>query len=381
MILKRTYYITLLIVFSTLLFAKENVQIAWEKQQAAVRYILQLSDDISFRNIAYQTQTRQTMVTIPFRKSYKYGRVAAIDKNGVTGFFSEPFQVEKMVLNRVVENETIQPIPPKKDPIIYVPLENQIQVYSSDNLNQIKNRVFRIGSGKWMPYRSPIHLNKAGHYTIYYYSTDTIGNKEKIRSKTYIVDADGPKIDSKWHHSVEKGDFWHIGKNSMISIQAQDAESGLKTLHASVFRKQKKQLLPIKDNRIELGQINMDYGIIQLLGEDQVGNQTRILAKFIKDTAPPQIYLTPNLSQQTYYPINTKFSIAIQDNGSGPAKIQYSLDGQNYKDYSGEIVFNQAGQYQLYVKAYDLLGNENMLTTRQFMIMNGDVNSQIRIQK
>ncbi|MEM7182907.1 MAG: hypothetical protein AAF518_18490 [Spirochaetota bacterium] len=382
--MKRLYRL-LICIIALFIFSAANaaglILIEWEKQEKAQSYYLQISDTPSFQDILYKSKQKGTKAELPYVEKYKYGRVAAIDENGIVGIFSEPFQVEELIIKKVAPSQK-PPIEPEKDPTIYVPRENRIEVFSVDNLKVIKGKFYRIDSGKWRPYQAPVNLSKPGVHTIYYYSIDGIGNAENPRTKTYIVDGEAPNIHIAVKQGILQGSDLLLGQNTTITVHAKDTQSGVKDLTAKLIQRGKSIPLQIANGgSVSLKDTSFAYGILELSSTDQVGNQQKKHIRFTKDVVAPQIRISPDMKETAYFPVGSKFQLFARDTSSGVARISYSINGKPLQAYSEEIIFSNPGEYTISVEAIDRLGNKSRLTSSKITVLSGDFNSKIKIQK
>jgi len=72
-------------------------------------------------------------------------------------------------------------------PYPWPPLPQFIILYAKDSASGIAVTKYKINYGTWQKYNEPIEITKFGRYTLYYYSIDKAGNKEKIKQTTIVI--------------------------------------------------------------------------------------------------------------------------------------------------------------------------------------------------
>ena len=63
-----------------------------------------------------------------------------------------------------------------------------VDLNAKDYGSGIENVHFRLNSDGFKVYNSSLEMNKEGTAELYYYSSDNVGNSERIKSKNFVVD-------------------------------------------------------------------------------------------------------------------------------------------------------------------------------------------------
>ena len=64
-----------------------------------------------------------------------------------------------------------------------------ITLAATDGGSGVKETYYKIGEGEWTKYTDPFNITEPGDYTIYYYGTDNLGNRELTKSACYTIEA------------------------------------------------------------------------------------------------------------------------------------------------------------------------------------------------
>lgn len=68
------------------------------------------------------------------------------------------------------------------------------------------------------------------------------------------------------------------------------------------------------------------------------------------------------------YALNLKVKLTAKDGMSGVEKIMFSLNGEDYQEYSEPIPFPKAGEFQLKYYALDNTGNKSKIKSYKFLV-------------
>lgn len=128
--------------FCISLKAEESVLfIEWENNPNATHYLIEISDSKKFNKILFSKKVEDTPILIEPVPKYKFGRIAAIDKFGSIGKFSEIFPLRP----RVIASKKIPAA--FKETKVYQPapsLSNAKLTKESENLKKISDKRIRI---------------------------------------------------------------------------------------------------------------------------------------------------------------------------------------------------------------------------------------------
>jgi hypothetical protein len=250
----------------------------------------------------------------------------------------------------------------------YVSGNTKIKVNAEDDKSGVDKVYFSVNNKTVSDeYKDGIEFSQNGIAYIRVNAVDYVGNKSTTVSNAYFVDTKSPltKISiAKPKHRVK--DTLFITSNSKVYLSATDNASGVKEkwysiggTDASVYN------APFVVEGKGLTKIT--YG-----ATDNVENKeaAKTLEVFIDDI-PPVIYHhfsstpigTKTVREQEYtiYPSSVKLYIAATDENAGGERIEYSINGGAIKT-GNPIKGFSAGNYEIEVAAYDVLGNASKET-------------------
>jgi len=255
----------------------------------------------------------------------------------------------------------------------YVSERTTINLSSTDNKAGVESITYLIdGTGK-TTFSSPFKVpNKKGLHTITYYGTDKVTNKEGAKYlKVYMDNVPPTTAIIYGKPQFFDRDTLFINKTTKVKLTPKDYESGVKVTDYSVDGSKKTYngafTIP-----------NEGYRKITFNATDRVNNVEQVKESFVfVDNTPPVIYhnfsikpvsqTTKNGKTYDVYPNYTRLFLGATDRKVGTQKIQYSINGDPFKDYSSPytldvselLLFKSKKKYSVTVKAIDKLGNEN----------------------
>jgi hypothetical protein len=226
---------------------------------------------------------------------------------------------------------------------------------------------YRIDGGSWITYTASFDLfgYSDGAHTIEYYSKDNAGNPEPSHSFTVILD-DTPPTTSLAIGTPQyiDGTDTYVTSATLFTLTATDgAGSGVAS----------------KDYRVNSGSWTSYTGTFTLSGPDgtyvieyrstdNVGNtETPNAETVILDNTPPTVEVIYPPDGFVYGLITIQ--IEATDAGSGVDYVEYSLDESTwipttynsvtgYYEVDWDTTIIADGNYTIYARAYDNLGNE-----------------------
>ncbi|UCG69374.1 MAG: M6 family metalloprotease domain-containing protein [Thermoplasmata archaeon] len=230
---------------------------------------------------------------------------------------------------------------------------------------------YRIDSGSWVQYVSNFTISTSGDHTLYYKSTDNLGQDENQKSIDVYVDITPPQTtvnvgDPKYSSSptyVDSGTNFNLtatdGTGSGVASIWYKIDSGIWTLYAGNF------------TISTLGAHTIYYNATDILGRDEI---TKSFELFVDD-APPETTLTlgnPKFGSSPPY-INSSTDITLMANdasGSGVATIWYKIDTGIWTPYSGDFNVQASGAHTVYYYSTDNLGHEEIIKSYNIIVDN-----------
>jgi hypothetical protein len=101
-----------------------------------------------------------------------------------------------------------------------------VDLSAKDFGSGLENIHFSLGSESFKVYNSNLIMDKEGTFELYYYSSDNVGNSEKIKNKSFLVDLSSPSS----IHSIKGIVFEEniLSPRSSFVITSTDNLSGVK---------------------------------------------------------------------------------------------------------------------------------------------------------
>lgn len=205
----------------------------------------------------------------------------------------------------------------------------------------------------WTTYTDPIVFTAEGQTDLYYRSLDGADNLEAAQKTTIKIDKTASVIEAAttppatafgWHNS-----------NVTVHFNASDALSGIDTVSPDAVISSE-------------GANQSVTGIVT----DKAGNTASVTVDGINlDKTPPVTISTSDreANQHGWYKDNVEVSLSATDKegGSGVVKTEYSMDNNNWTDYTTPITISTEGINNIYYRSADLADNHeasNQLTIK-----------------
>lgn len=252
----------------------------------------------------------------------------------------------------------------------YVSGKTKLKVNAEDQKSGVDKVFYSINNTKVeTPYAEGIEFDAEGIAYVRINAVDNVGNQSATLTNAYFVDTQGPV--TKASISLPKKqvkDSIFITASTKISLAATDNASGLNQISYAIGNQPAQvytQAFTLKENGIVT---------IQYFSTDKVDNQeTPNTMKLFVDNNPPLIYQhfsSPPIGSKTVreegltiYPANVQLYVAATDQESGGEKVEYTINGGAIKSVNPIKDF-LPGNYEVIIKAYDVLGNVSTETVK-----------------
>ncbi len=285
-------------------------------------------------------------------------------------------------VDKVYENETIAKLKGQARSYtdgfnVYVNDKVKFELSDIDNIKD-DTIFYKIDEGEDQQYTEPFSIEEEGKHTIYYYSVDKMGNKEKVKILNVIVDNTPPEVMLTIAAPFAKKDDVIYASDEFTyqySISAKDNIVGIANVeYAADNNPAKEYVAPFSISSGKPVKINV-------AAEDRVGNLTKKYATKIIDEngntlsesleeinivvdktvpkvaiqADKEFYKKGNLDVASK---DYKYTITADDAESGVKAIYYRIDSKSdFILYTGEITFSTNGLHKIEAIAKDAVGN------------------------
>ena len=218
----------------------------------------------------------------------------------------------------------------------------KVNFTAMDGESGVKSTVYSLDGAVCKP-AGPFLIDQDGMTTIYYYSTDAVGNAEPVHTATVQVDKTPPTISG---HTDRPADIngWYT-HDVTVYFTADDAFSGVASFAAPMTLK-----------------TDGAYQSVVGTATDKAGNTASTVVNGINiDENPPLTTCTLDgtgggTGDNIWYRTNVTVSLEANDMGSGVHDVQYSMNGTDWQDYHS-FVISKEGSTTFYYKSKDNVGN------------------------
>ncbi|HON17628.1 MAG TPA: hypothetical protein PK990_00495 [Salinivirgaceae bacterium] len=242
----------------------------------------------------------------------------------------------------------------KRGDKLFFKAETPIELTAYDEMSGVEKILYSIDRAPYQEYQNPIQLTEEKEYFLQYYSVDNVGNVEKIKTQTIVIDKTPPSssiiIKKDRHENIVSG-------KTAIEIVTEDPGSGTKVLRYRLDNQQYRIYSgPIQTQYLSEGEHKLEF-----YAEDNLGNIEPIQTfDFYVDKTPPIVveeilgnkFIANNVE---YSSGRAKYKITAFDNKSGVKEIYYSING---------------GPNQLYTEPFYLESTKGQIVVRTFAIDN-----------
>lgn len=259
---------------------------------------------------------------------------------------------------------------------LYFSSRTKMKITAVDNHSGVREIRYSVDGGEFQVYNEPFYMpNVQGWHIVKYYSVDSTDNSTtnetgaglyeyRMKVDKVFVDLTGPTINYRITGlNYSRNDTTFVAANSQIMLSGHDKESGLHHLAFAIDRDpwEKHYEAPFTLEGLASGQHDIEY-----FGYDNVGNRNvKSFMVIVDSDAPVASYY---ISVEAYknekdengnpvYPLDAMIYLSAQDNMTGVAKLQYSLNGKPLVDYKQPFRGLEKGRNRLKIVTTDFVGN------------------------
>lgn len=257
----------------------------------------------------------------------------------------------------------------------------QVELEAMDRRSGVQNIFYKIDSGKYQPYTSPIQMDglSDGTHTLYYYAVDYVKNTETVKSLEFYLDKLPPEVTVNiiGDQYQNRGRVF-ISDRTNVEFVATDNRSGLKRIVYQVDNDEEK--IYREPFLLEKGQ---GSHVIKYYAVDEVGNGINGEWKeeyggrkgLDMDMEAPAISYaytgkTWKSRDTTFITGATQIALTATDNETGIKKVGYKINGGLGKEYQTPFLIAEAGVYKVDYYATDNVNNRN--TADFYLVVDND---------
>lgn len=210
----------------------------------------------------------------------------------------------------------------------------KVSILSNDEMSGVEQYFYSNKRGNYQKYTSDLYYNVEGEQFLQYYSVDNVGNVEKIKSKTFIVDLTAP---STFHNIIGINDKGVISTTTKIYLTGNDLLSGLaKTLYRideGPYQLYAGGVIPV--SQLTEGNHKLTYYSVDFV--ENIEKEKEVT--FYLDKSAP-IMAADILGDKflagdvVYFSGRTKLKLTAVDNKSGVKSLKYKIDNEPFHTYT-----------------------------------------------
>ncbi|MDU0299651.1 OmpL47-type beta-barrel domain-containing protein [Streptomyces sp. PAL114] len=235
----------------------------------------------------------------------------------------------------------------------------------------------------WQPYTAPVVVDQVGTHTVRYRALDKAGNVSEEKSVEFTVVApptdDTTAPETSATVDGEKNADGHYIDMATVTVTASDTGSGVNTIEYAIGADGAWQEYTGPVMVHEAGTHTVRYRATDKAGNAaaEKGVEFTVVSAPPRDTTPPATGVTVQGTKNSdgAYVGRATVTVSADDghDGSGVARVEYSLDGGPYLAYTAPVVVDRAGRHTVAYRATDEAGNTSEPLTASFTVVSGGV--------
>ncbi|PZG23889.1 hypothetical protein C1I95_02395 [Micromonospora craterilacus] len=251
-----------------------------------------------------------------------------------------------------------------------------VTLTATDTESGVDRIEYSLDGQAYATYTAPVMVHQPGQHTVSYRATDKAGNTSTPQSVTFrVADTSGPDTTPPTVTGGVTGDRDDNGDYlgaATVTISAVDTESGVDRIEYSRDgQTYTAYTAPVTVN--EPGQHTVTYRATDKAGNTSAPQSVtfRVVEAPDPDTTAPTVTATVagNRNSNGAYVGAATVTVAAIDTESGVQRIEYSVGGQPYAEYTAPVTVNQPGQHTVSYRATDRAGNTSTPGSVSFTVV------------
>ena len=217
----------------------------------------------------------------------------------------------------------------------------QFTLTSKDGVSGVENTFYALG-GSWTNYGGTVNAAIEGENALYYYANDNVGNAEKTKSSSFVVDLSTPTSNHAIVGIVHNSNI--IAPSTTFDLSQSDNLSGVnRTMYSFDDGSDKKQYGNVGVSHLKDG----DHTIYYYSVDNVKNTETKKSFSFYLDKIAPEVSIAINGDQHQgskylFVSNRTTVNLSATDNKAGVNKIYYRMDGGERNDFSSDFKYPDA---------------------------------------
>ncbi|WP_225080075.1 chitobiase/beta-hexosaminidase C-terminal domain-containing protein, partial [Streptomyces sp. CoT10] len=239
-----------------------------------------------------------------------------------------------------------------------------VTVSASDAESGVAKVEYSLDGAAYAVYSAPVQVSAVGAHTLSYRASDKAGNTSAVKSVQFTVVAAVPEDKTPPETSASVSGTMDASGNyvgsATVTVSASDAESGVAKVEYSLDG----AAYAVYSAPVQVSAVGAHT--LSYRASDKAGNtsavksvQFTVVAAVPEDKTPPETSasVSGTMDASGNYVGSATVTVSASDTGSGVARIEYSLDGGPYLQYSAPVVIDRAGSHAFLYRATDKAGN------------------------
>ncbi|MGC4998216.1 OmpL47-type beta-barrel domain-containing protein [Streptomyces sp. DT195] len=256
----------------------------------------------------------------------------------------------------------------------------KVTVSASDDASGVKSIEYAVGAdGPWQAYTAPVVVDQVGSHTLRYRATDQAGNVAGEKSVTFGVVApptdDTTAPETSATVSGEKDADGNYLTMATVTVAASDTGSGVNTIEYALGADGAWQPYTAPVMVHQAGEHTVRYRATDKAGNAAAAKSVAftVVEPPAEDTTAPETsaVVSGTKNSNGAYVTSAKVTVTASDSASGVARVEYSLDGGPYLEYSSAVVVDRLGFHTVAYRATDKAGNTSAARSVTFTIAQG----------
>jgi len=240
---------------------------------------------------------------------------------------------------------------------IYLGKKTTLDFKKSDAISGVNEVYYSLDGNSYKKFSEPLSFKEEKEYKLKFYSVDNVGNVEKPKEATIVLDLSAPetslKIEGDKHKNIISG-------RSEINLQPKDKISQVKYTYYKIDEGSKRTYKgALKAKYISEGEHKITYYSV-----DRVDNKEETKSfDFYVDKTPPRVVdeLIGNTyvaQGKEYLSGRNRLKLISMDNKAGVKEIRYSVNDGSFKVYDKPFRLSSSGNLKIQTLAIDNVNNK-----------------------
>jgi len=212
----------------------------------------------------------------------------------------------------------------------------------------VANTSYNLDDEGWQTYTTPFTVSGDGVHTVLYYSNDTAGNDEPVRTAEVMIDTVAPETTAAVNGTMGLDD-WFV---SIVRIKFSSTDESSGTAYI-MYRLNSNYWSELPGDSLVVDGV-LEY-TLEYYAVDVAGHQEAVKSlEFKVDKTAPVTNAAVEGSTVT---------LTVWDNASGSAGTKYRIDGGEWLAYDGPFKVRGGGNHTVEFYSSDVAGNNETIKT------------------